>query len=110
MGFFSWITQDTKVSLNNIHSYQATKIKAYMSDDKGNFWFEPNYDGYGVFAGKDYYELLAEMNGKTTRDEGIDLDFKSGRTDLKYPNINENYHTEWKNERPTDCPYQGYFY
>ena len=34
-----------------------------MTDDKGNRWEESNYDGYGVFGGKDYYALLDEMNG-----------------------------------------------
>ena len=32
-----------------------------MLDNKGNVWTEDNYEGYGVFGGKDYYELLAEL-------------------------------------------------
>ena len=43
---------------------------------KGNFWYEPNYEGYGEFGGMDYYELLDKMNGgKGDRARGIDLAF-----------------------------------
>lgn len=51
-------------------------ITVTMIDDKGNKWTEENYEGYGVFGGKDYYELLAEMNGlESDRQLGIDLAF-----------------------------------
>ncbi len=41
---------------------------------------ENDYEGYGVFGGKDYYELLDEMNRDTSgargdRDSGIDIAF-----------------------------------
>ena len=73
MGFFSWFTQDTEMSIANIHSSQPTTT-VFMLDDKGNKWEESDYDGYGVFGGKDYYELVAEMNGRTTREEGIRIE------------------------------------
>ena len=59
MGFFSWKTQDTDTSIANAHSNRAT-FKVQMIDNNGNVWTENNYDGYGVFGGKDFYELLAE--------------------------------------------------
>ena len=62
MGFFSWKTQDTDRSIPNRWSTRKP-FTVVMLDDKGNKWFEQNYDGYGRFGGKDYYELLAEMNG-----------------------------------------------
>jgi hypothetical protein len=47
-----------------------------MHDDKGNKWLEKRYEGYGVFGGKDYYELLDQMNGGSgDRSEGIRLAF-----------------------------------
>ena len=61
MGFFSWWTQDTNLSIANRHSSQST-FPVTMLDDKGNAYTELDYDGYGVFGGKDYYELLFEMN------------------------------------------------
>ena len=36
--------------------------KDSMWDNKGNFWKEPNYKGYGMFCKKDCYILVAEMN------------------------------------------------
>ena len=74
MGFFSWKTQDTHDSIQNIHSEMHT-FPVQMHDNQGNVWEESNYDGYGVFGGKDYYELLAEMNGLVGRSEGIRLAF-----------------------------------
>ena len=107
MGFFSWKTQDTNKSIANVHSI-APVFRVYMHDNKGNKWEENEYDGYGEFGGKDYFELLAEMNGKTTRDEGIDLAY--GDEPFLSPNLTESSNWTWKNRSPEDCKYQGYFY
>lgn len=74
MGFFSWKTQDTNKSIASRHSSRKT-TPVYLLDNKGNHWLESNYEGYGEFGGKDFYELLAEMNGKTKDDlsEGQEL-------------------------------------
>ena len=79
MGQFSWFTQDTD---KQIGSEPENTITVYMYDDKGNRWKEENYEGYGRFGGKDFYDLLAEMNGFTKdnvdvelREKGIDLYF-----------------------------------
>jgi hypothetical protein len=72
MGFFSWKTQDTNKSIANQYSNRKP-FKVTMSDNKGNKWTETNYEGYGVFGGKDYFELLAEMNGLKSRNEGINI-------------------------------------
>jgi len=58
MGFFSWRTQDTDKSISNAYSENGT-FPVFMIDDKGNIWYEDEYEGYGEFGGKDYYELLA---------------------------------------------------
>jgi hypothetical protein len=132
MGFFSWKTMDTDKSISNDYSSRGT-FRVQMMDDKGNVWTEDNYEGYGVFGGKDYYELLAEMNGVKVdddvydcmspeqytdymRSEGISIAFKeNGSGDhtfgIKYPNLVEmakgwNYQ-HWG---PESCPEQGYFY
>jgi hypothetical protein len=60
MGQFSWMTQDTGMQIG---SEPRNTIVVHMFDDNGNIWTEKNYKGYGVFGGKDYYELVAEMNG-----------------------------------------------
>jgi len=110
MGFFSWNTLDTKKSIANVHSPRRC-FGVYMHDDRGNTFFEPAYDGYGVFGGKDYYELLAEMNGYTTRDEGIDIAFGHIKVaDLKWPNLTQAKNWEWVNMENDRCPDQGFFY
>ena len=64
-GQFSWMTQDTG---QQIGSQDENMIPVYMFDDKGKYYYENNYDGYGEFGGKDYYDLVAEMNGYTADD------------------------------------------
>lgn len=110
MGFFSFITQDTNNSIPNYYSKRSV-FTVYMLDNKGNFWKETCYEGYGIFGGKDYYELLAEMNGKTTRDEGIEIYFNQDETKAIFPNLIKNdLNWQWKNQKPRACPNQGYFY
>jgi hypothetical protein len=67
MGQFSWFTQDTNHRIVNNEPF-----KVVMCDNKGNKYVEHCYEGYGEFGGKDYYELLAEMNGITLADVGGD--------------------------------------
>ena len=107
MGFFSWKTQDTRRSISNVDSTRGSFFVA-MHDNKGNIWTETEYDGYGEFGGKDYYELLAEMNGLTTRVEGIELAFS--KKPCLYPNLTESVQWNWVNEEPEHCDDQGYFY
>ena len=70
MGMFSWFTQDTHHRIVNNEPFRVV-----MTDNNGKQYVEECYEGYGVFGGKDYYELLAEMNGYSERDckEGEEL-------------------------------------
>lgn len=130
MGFFSWKTQDTDRSIANTYSNNKV-FRVQMIDNKGNVWTETQYDGYGVFGGKDYYELLAEMNGfvsdkyekgtdeytNEARGFGISLAFSKGNHSgvgtegVYYPNLVEQA-KGWVYEMagPDSCDYQGYFY
>jgi len=80
MGQFSWFTQDTNRQICSTKGYQT---KVFMVDNKGIHYPESNYEGYGVFCGKDYYVLLAEMNGFSSdssnelRTIGIDIEFRN---------------------------------
>jgi len=129
MGFFSWMTQDTDKSIANHYSGRST-FPVDMIDDKGNVYHEDDYEGYGVFGGKDYYVLLAEMNGlkpdesiedlekreDELRGRGINLCFEgnpSGEhtTNVLYPNLVELADGWPYDEKgPETCPDQGYFY
>ena len=82
-----------------------------MTDNKGNQYVEDDYEGYGVFGGKDYYELVAEMNGRDTdRATGISISFELPdiKDEFLFPSLSENgeYHGKW----PNNCPDQGFFY
>jgi hypothetical protein len=110
MGFFSFKTQDTDRSIAN-HYSNITPFTVYMTDNQGNIWKEDNYSGYGEFGGKDYYELLSEMNGLgSDRDAGIDLFFNKRGEKYITPNLSESPNWEWVKEVPEDCEFQGYFY
>ena len=73
-GQFSWLTHDSNTQIG---SEKQNTISVTMFDDKGNKWAEEKYEGYGKFGGKDYFELLAEMNGieNANRKDGIDIAF-----------------------------------
>lgn len=86
-GQFSWFTQDTNQQIGS--EDENTLPFVYMHDDKGNKWLEKNYEGYGEFGGKDYYELLDQMNGGIgDRSEGIRKAFDAqavANGEIKFP-------------------------
>lgn len=134
MGFFSWKTCDTDESIFNTYSDRET-IPIAMVDDKGNTYIEDEYEGYGVFGGKDYYQLVAEMNvlekcnGDVDHDRilGINIVFKDNpsgdismedKFKIKVPILvsasllhhTRDYKKLWEITRPpVSCEYQGYF-
>ena len=111
MGQFSWITSDTRKSICNVEGHRET---VFMTDNKGNQWQEDEYEGYGVFGGKDYYVLLAEMNDiprdgmddDMYRSAGIDLFF--GEKAFISPSLNSSKSAKWKNTHNESCPDQGW--
>jgi hypothetical protein len=111
-GQFSWFTHDTNQQIGS--EEENTLPSVYMFDNKGNKWLEKRYEGYGDFGGKDYYELLAQMNGMANpdRSEGISLAF-SGKKGILYPALvvdpNFNYKThDFTEEAPND-PNQSWY-
>ena len=109
MGFFSWHTNDTDEPIWNCYSHNPVKT-IFMIDNKGNTWVEDNYEGYGVFGGKDYYELLAEMNGlDSDRQLGIDLNFNREGKAFITPNLVTKPDQTWTQQQPTDHMGQGYW-
>ena len=110
MGFFSWKTQDTNRSIANRHSNRPTFTVYMVNPITEEYYEEDNYDGYGVFGGKDFYELLAEINKRKGRQAGIDLAF-SGKPYIS-PVLVENIDNweKYKGFPPEICEAQGYFY
>tara|TARA_A100001011_G_scaffold391179_2_gene476109 strand:- start:658 stop:1050 length:393 start_codon:yes stop_codon:yes gene_type:complete len=127
MGMFSWHTNDTKRVIW-VSGYKKTST-VYLIDNKGNQWKEDNYQGYGEFGGKDYYELMAEMNGFTNREEAIHLEslhrgdkgltylfnldeqhnFKQyvSNEEVLFPNLVSNPNRKWTNKQPKNHENQG---
>jgi len=121
MGFFSWHTCDTDRSIANKYSEKQT-FTVHMITPDGRVFTENDYDGYGEFGGKDFYELLAELNGLgSNRDAGIDLSFEGNPVgddtqgviypklveDLDPENVIEQYNSL---PNPKSCRAQGFFY
>ena len=116
MGCFSWVTQDTCMSIL-MHGYGPKSLQGktyYMWDNKGNYWTEPKYEGYGVFGKKDYFVLLAEMNNYTDgvsfeekRKYGIGLEYSANKNGILFPNLTEYKSWTWRNKQPEQCYNQG---
>jgi hypothetical protein len=120
MGFFSWNTCDGGNSIANRYSTRETH-PVWMIAPDGRAYYEPDYEGYGQFGGKDFYELLAEINGfGSDRNVGIDLAFRENPNGddtpgVKYPKFVEELekdHIAQYNSlpNPESCEAQGYFY
>jgi len=121
MGFFSWHTCDTDRSIANNASDRPT-FEVHMITPDGRVFTEKDYDGYGEFGGKDFYELLAELNGLgSDRSAGIDLCYKGNRSGDDTPGViypkfvevldKDNVKEQYSNLRnPRSCEDQGFFY
>jgi len=113
MGFFSWKTMDTDKSIPNIYSSKGS-FRVIMTDNNNKKWVENSYEGYGVFGGKDYYELFDEMNGGIgNREKGIEKAFLNNtdgnNPNMIYPSLSiDGIYREGKS--PDICEVQGYFY
>ena len=113
-GQFSWMTQDTDTQIG---SERENTITVYMFSDKGERWEEKRYEGYGEFGGKDYYELLAQMNGveNADRQDGIDIAFgkKKVKGKVLFPALVQDSKFNWKRhdftEEPANDPNQSWY-
>jgi len=120
MLFFSIKTCDTKRSIANSYSKKKT-FDVHLITPCGQVFTEKDYDGYGEFGGKDYYELLAELNGAgQDREMGITIAFKDNPSGDNTPNViypklveflDQDVETQYNRlPNPKSCKYQGYFY
>lgn len=83
MGFFSWLTSDSKESIRNIHTGENRTVYLLQPDGAKPIR-EDGYEGYGAFGGIDAYAWLARANlpqdrvadfdDEELRDAGIALD------------------------------------
>jgi hypothetical protein len=112
MGVFSWKTSDTGESISSSGNLgDRPTFTVHMIAPDGRVWTEDNYEGYGVFGGKDYYELMAEINSvEPDRSNGIELEY-CGDKDILRPRLVRNPKLKYEDvPDPTPCKFQGYFY
>ena len=112
MGFFSWKTADTDESVSNLYSIRGAHPCKMLSPD-GRVFEETDYAGYGFFGGKDYYELVSELNGISEGDlsmEGIRL-VHSGKPCILPKIVSLDCASSFDSlpDSPV-CPLQGFFY
>lgn len=112
MGFFSWKTSEGQ-SIANAHSTCPT-FTVWMVLPDNTKYQEGDYDGYGEFGGKDFFEVVAELNGSNDRSNGIALSGAAedgARTDIILPRFTSDPDKKWEDLKdPERCPDQGYFY
>ena len=120
MVFFSWNTCDTCESIANNCSNRPT-FTVHMIAPDGRVFTEEDYGGYGEFGGKDFYDLLCELNGlPADRSAGIDLCFKNNPNGddtpgVIYPKFVEELEADVVAQynslpNPESCEAQGFFY
>lgn len=109
MGFFTFFTTDTEESIPNNSQDVRPTFTVYMIDNKGNQFKEDSYEGYGKFGGKDFFELVDEMNGGTgDRAKGISRYFAFG---CIMPNLVRDQDAEWVDVHVRqDNETQGFWY
>lgn len=119
MGYFSFITCDSRKSIPNINSCREVFAVSLIAPD-GRRWRENAYEGYGVFGGKDIYQLVAELNNKDSRIDGINIccnqnsrgSFnKAAELGYLMPKLVEDENIDFDSvPYPEECQFQGFFY
>ena len=62
MGYFSWLTGDTKESISNSDSCRGAQTVYLLQPNGQDAIKESDYEGYGVFGHIDAYEWIAKQN------------------------------------------------
>ena len=108
MGFFSWKCAKSKESIASCYSGKPAEQSECFLITPEKTYYEPSYEGYGDFGGRDIYEIL----GDGDRIRGIDL-YLDGKAsfDIKIV-LAKKYNNEKYEDLPAseDCEYQGFFY
>ena len=117
MGFFSWLTSDTRKSISNRYSRRRA-LPVYLVTPDNEHIFEKRYEGYGEFGGFDAYALLAKWNcpekctGNPDDDRIVGINLAFSGEEIKYPlKFSQNPDARYEDlEAAERCPNQGYFY
>jgi len=71
MGAFSWCTSDTQKSIPCCMPFGDLPSTVYLLNPFGEPYKESYYEGYGVFGGRDAYELVVEWNREYLTSDNI---------------------------------------
>ena len=100
MGCFSWFTQDkshTRIVIGYLD--KPIHMIGEVNGNRVTYTERTYYEGYGVFGGKDYYEFMAQMNGKHLDDfEGDNKreQLRSAGIEMAFDGDPYGMSTKWK--------------
>lgn len=63
MGMFSWLTGDTGRSITN-NSAPEGALPVYLILPDDTWLYEEDYEGYGIFGGRDFFGLVWQLNSE----------------------------------------------
>lgn len=117
MGFFSWKNSDTGKSIINRY-HPRGPVKTYMLSPTEDPIEEDNYEGYGVFGGKDAFNHWMDLNkpehrdlsAKAKRQLFFDKYYEEFRDGGKYPLKFTSKKMKYSEAKPSEnADDQGYF-
>jgi hypothetical protein len=107
MGLFSWKCAVSRKKVASVYrGRESEQSKCYLVTPSKTF-YEPGYEGYGMFGGADVFELVGEGD----RDKGID-DYFSGKPafDIKVVLASQYKGQRYDELQPSeDCERQGFY-
>jgi hypothetical protein len=117
MGFFSWLTADTKESIPNRYSNRGSRT-VYLLQPDGRHIRSRYYDGYGIFGGIDVFRWILWRNKPEASTKDLEEDRRLGiellysGEPLKYPlKFSFDKNAVYEDLPPSEfCPRQGFFY
>ncbi len=102
MGQFSWKSQDTHRQIFCDWDEYGDQRTFYMIDPRdGTKYKEEAYEGYGIFGGRDFYELFADIN----KQQSSELD--RAKDDIK--KFEEIFSKEYKDLTHDELKYKRRF-
>jgi hypothetical protein len=116
MGLFSWFTADTGRCICIVRSF-TVYMHAVFPDGSRPMFEEELYNGSGEFGGKNYIDLLSEMNPQWGDDATVHGKHLRGahlsKDATRYPQLTETAEfppLESFFKQCEICPAQGFFY
>lgn len=110
MGCFSWKCAVSGESLANVYSGKPKEQTECYLITPNETIFENSYKGYGVFGGKNIYEISGDEDTVSGIRDTVQVD-KTPKFEIKIV-LAKHYKGQTYDELPVSesCPYQGFFF